>query len=203
MIGQDVVFLHSTIARPQFCYVALGHLHRHQALGGWPPVVYSGSLERIDFSEEKEDKGFVVVEIPDDPGEMATYRFQPIAARPFLTVEVDADVPDPTAEVLDAIARHDLTGRVVRVIIRTAESREGLLQMGEIRRALRDAFFVAGIYRDVRRRHRARLSPEAPEDLAPADALAAWLQTKEFPAERAALILDRGRRLIEADRGLG
>ena len=203
MIGQDVVFLHSTIARPQFCYVALGHIHRHQALGGWPPVVYSGSLERIDFSEEKEDKGFVVVEIPDDPEEMATYRFQPIAARPFLTIDVDADVPDPTAEVLDSIAGHDLAGKVVRVIIRTAESREGLLQLGEIRRALKDAFFVAGIYRDVRRRQRARLGTAAPEDLAPADALAAWLRTKEFPAERAALILDRGRRLIEADQGVG
>ncbi|HEX2173419.1 MAG TPA: exonuclease subunit SbcD, partial [Dehalococcoidia bacterium] len=44
MIGQDVVFLHSTIARRELSYVALGHIHKHQTLGGNPPVVYSGSL---------------------------------------------------------------------------------------------------------------------------------------------------------------
>lgn len=200
MIGQDVVFLQSTIARPEFSYVALGHIHRHQILGGNPPIVYSGSPERIDFSEEKEAKGYVWIEIPDAPREPATYRFCEIPTRGFLTIEIDADTPDPTATVLEAIARHDLADRVVRVVIRTSEAREGLLRMGEIQRALRGAFFLAGIYRDVRRRHRTRLGTESPEELTPVDALGLWLQSKEFPADRQALILDRGRRLIESGR---
>ena len=54
MIGRDAVILKSALADPAWDYVALGHVHKHQSLnnGGYPPVVYSGSLERIDFGEE-------------------------------------------------------------------------------------------------------------------------------------------------------
>jgi exonuclease SbcD len=36
-------------------YVALGHVHKFQDLnkGQQPPVVYSGSMDRINFGEEK------------------------------------------------------------------------------------------------------------------------------------------------------
>lgn len=199
MIGQDVVFLQSTIAREPFSYVALGHLHMHQTIGGRVPLVYSGSLERIDFSEEKEEKGFVVVEIPNRPGETADFRFQPVAARTFLTITVDADVEDPTAAVLSAIEEHDLSGKVVRVIIRTSEAREGLLRMGEIQRALREAFYLAGIHRDVQRKHRTRLGDVTPEEMTPLAALEAWIRSKDFPADRANQLLDRGRRIIESE----
>jgi len=50
-IGQEPVLLLSNIALPAFDYVALGHIHKHQVLAENPPVVYAGSLERIDFSE--------------------------------------------------------------------------------------------------------------------------------------------------------
>ena len=43
----------------------MGHLHRYQNLNqhGYPAVVYSGSIERVDFGERKEDKGFCFVKI--------------------------------------------------------------------------------------------------------------------------------------------
>ncbi len=42
----------SNVKNPAFDYVAMGHIHKHQDLnrGGNPPVVYCGSIERIDFS---------------------------------------------------------------------------------------------------------------------------------------------------------
>ena len=53
MLGNDHVLLVSAVHRPELEYVALGHIHKHQVLRREPPmVVYSGSLQRVDFSEE-------------------------------------------------------------------------------------------------------------------------------------------------------
>ena len=62
-IGQEHALLLSNVAHPVFDYIALGHIHKHQVLVDNPPVVYAGSLERLDFSEEGDEKGFYVVEI--------------------------------------------------------------------------------------------------------------------------------------------
>ena len=59
MLGTDHVLLRSAVALDCFEYVALGHIHRHQILGRSPHVVYSGSLQRIDFGEERDDKGLL------------------------------------------------------------------------------------------------------------------------------------------------
>jgi exonuclease SbcD len=63
MLGKDLVLPKSFIALPGVDYVAMGHIHKHQSLGNHPPVVYPGSIERIDFGEEHEDKGCVLVEL--------------------------------------------------------------------------------------------------------------------------------------------
>ena len=63
MLGRDHVLLCSSLARPQFDYVALGHIHKHQIVGEQPMMAYAGSLERVDFGEESDDKGFCVVEL--------------------------------------------------------------------------------------------------------------------------------------------
>lgn len=62
--GDDVV---STEAVPrEFQYVAAGHVHRYQMLApsaaDGPPIVYSGSPDRITFAEMGEPKGSVLVE---------------------------------------------------------------------------------------------------------------------------------------------
>jgi len=64
MLGQDHVLLAGDIGRPQVDYVALGHIHKHQILRNENPfMAYSGSLQRVDFSEEGDDKGFCVVDL--------------------------------------------------------------------------------------------------------------------------------------------
>ncbi len=44
-----------------FDYVALGHIHRPQAVGGRAEVRYSGSLIPLSFSETKDDKKVVLI----------------------------------------------------------------------------------------------------------------------------------------------
>ena len=107
MIGHDAAIPRSILADPAFRYVALGHIHKHQSLNGnlQPPVLYSGSIERIDFGEEHEPKGFVVAEIGDGPTTWEFVRGYQRQARPFVTVHVDVrDTADPTAAVVAAIS---------------------------------------------------------------------------------------------------
>ncbi len=51
----------STLNEKFFDYIALGHVHTFQKFSN--KVVYPGSIERIDFSEIDEDKGFIYAEI--------------------------------------------------------------------------------------------------------------------------------------------
>ena len=45
-----------------FDYVALGHVHRPQAIGGMENVRYSGSIIPLSFSETKDDKSVTILE---------------------------------------------------------------------------------------------------------------------------------------------
>ena len=196
MLGQDVVLPPSLVRNPAWDYVALGHVHKHQVLYDDPPVVYAGSIERIDFGEEKEDKGFVVAEV--ERGE-ATWQFRRLDARRFVTVRVEATGDDPTAQVVNAIAQTDVADAVVRVLIHTTADRELLIRDDEIRRALRPAFHVAAIAREVERNVRLRLGQVAVEEMSPHEALARYLQAKQTPPERAEVLLRYAEHIFQGE----
>ena len=65
MLGSDFVLPASLVKDKRLDYVALGHIHKPQDLneGGHPPVIYPGSIERVDFGEAKDDKFFIVAEV--------------------------------------------------------------------------------------------------------------------------------------------
>lgn len=113
-VGKGFTLPLSLIARDCFDYVALGHVHRHQVLCEKPPVVYPGSIERVDFSEEKEDKGFVWIELAQGQAE---FKFQPLPVRPFVTIKRDVSQEvGPQLALEKAIAKQDLEGAIARLI---------------------------------------------------------------------------------------
>ena len=123
-IGQEHMLLLGNVANPAFDYVALGHIHKGQVLNEFPPVVYSGSLERVDFGDEDDEKGFYVVEITKSPGSAkraTTCAFHPVQARRFFTlkIEINADDLDPTTTVLHQIEANlaKIEDAVVRIEI--------------------------------------------------------------------------------------
>ncbi|MBI4198021.1 MAG: exonuclease SbcCD subunit D, partial [Chloroflexi bacterium] len=205
MLGRDPVLMLSTLASPRLDYVALGHVHKHQVLSQRPIVAYAGSLQRVDFSEEKEDKGFCVVELDATKPQgqrMVDFRFQPVHARPFVTVEVAVRPgDDPTQRVLDALYRKDVRDAVVRVIITLPEELERVLREAEVRDALASAHYVAAIHRNVERPNRTRLAPEASRGLTPIQALRLYLETRDTPPDRAALLLRHAEALLAEDAG--
>ena len=203
-IGQEHVLMLSNVAHPAFDYVALGHIHRHQVLNENPPVVYAGSLERLDFGEADDDKGFYLVEIGDKDGagkRAVSFDFHPVAGRRFLTVAVDIEVGDidPTATVLKAIAGRadEAKDAVVRLNISLPAETEGQLRDSDIRSALGEAHYFT-VARDIRREARVRLGGVNAEEISPLDALKTYLESKKgISPERAKLLLEYGQRLIQ------
>ena len=202
MLGNDHVLLASALHRPELEYVALGHIHKHQVLRREAPVMaYSGSLQRVDFSEETDEKGFCVVDL--DPAaprgqRLVDFRFQPVNARRFLTIDVTVSPgePDPTAAALRAVARHDVADAVVRVRIRLSAEAESLLREGEIRDALQSAHYIAAISRQVEGARRTRLSGSDSEGLQPLQALRIYLESRETDPARAEKLLRYAEELI-------
>ena len=115
--GSDPILLPSQLALKPFDYVGLGHLHRYQNLNplGYPALVYSGSPERIDFGERKEEKGFCLVTIAEK--NRTTHEFIKIPTRRFLQIEVKIESQeDQTELLLEALAQHDMRDAIVKII---------------------------------------------------------------------------------------
>jgi exonuclease SbcD len=206
-VGHEPAMLLSNIANPAFDYVALGHIHRQQVLSECPPVVYAGSLERVDFGEENDDKGFYVVDI--EPGPAAgrrhvEYRFHPVSTRRFLTIDVTAsqDDLDVTSTVLRTIAGHseNLKEAIVRLRIDIPEAIEGQLHGGEIRDALKAAHYCT-VAREVRRETRRRMGNLPAEEITPLSALKTWLESQHVPPERQKTLIEYGEKLVRGDEG--
>ncbi len=194
MLGHDHVLLNSNVALPQFEYVALGHIHRHQVLSQNPYVVYSGSLERVDFGEEKDDKGFCVIDLdPSQPqgSRLTGYEFVTNSARRFLTIDVklDSGDDDPTATVVKAIEAEDLSEAIVRLRLALPAELEPLLVESTIRDALGPAHYIASISKDVADRARTRLQNANTRGLTPQDALRLYFDTRNVPEDRAGILM--------------
>ena len=205
MLGQDHVLLVSALDRPQVEYVALGHIHKHQILRPDPPmVVYSGSLQRVDFSEEGDEKGFCVVDLDQTAPQgqrMTNFEFHKLDARIFVTVDVNVESQDvdPTATVVRAINRKEIVDSVVRVRISLAAESDTHLRETEIREALEPAHFIASISREMVGSRRTRISPTEGEDLQPMQALGLYLDSRNIEGERREKILRKAEELIERD----
>lgn len=193
MVGYDHVILRGNMSSLPVDYVALGHIHRRQELFASPPIIYPGSLQRVDFGEEDhEEKGFYIVDI--DPGRnvgdrVVSAEFTPVNARKFATVEVaiTEEDQDPTATVLKKIATHNLENAIVRVQIEVPAALEPALRERDIRKALDEeskAHFVTAISRIVERPYRTRLGSIHAEAKSPQQLLRLYLDSRELSSER-------------------
>jgi exonuclease SbcD len=93
---------------PPYDYVALGHIHKHQTLSH---MVYSGSLERYDFNEKDEEKGFIIYD--GDP------EFVVIDSRDMIDIEytcTDKSAFEITSECITLL--NDIDDKIVRLVLK-------------------------------------------------------------------------------------
>ncbi len=145
--GTDPLFMPSQLGIVPFDYVALGHLHRFQNVNGsqFPPIVYSGSIERIDFGERKEDKGFCYVTIHEK--EMTSFEFIKTPTRPF--IQIDARLYDPdhqTELLLEEIEKHELEGAIVKIMYHLPPHTKDRVDLSTIQKACVNAWYLVGIF---------------------------------------------------------
>ncbi len=204
MVGRDILVPRSVLVDDAWDYVALGHIHKHQDLnaGAQPPVVYSGSIERIDFGEEKEPKGWVLVEV--SPGH-ASYEFIPHyrrEARRFTTIDCDCrKEDDPMEAILERIRRRQEEGGVrdaiVRVRLKLREDQDRHISDRQIRAALAEAFSVAGIIRQIDWHVRSRLGAVDFEKATPLELLERYFDNLQTPEEDKKALLQDAKRIIQ------
>jgi DNA repair protein SbcD/Mre11 len=215
-IGREVMVSRKVLVNPAFSYVALGHVHRFQDLNpkSAPAVVYCGSLERVDFGEENEPKGFVLININTPKVETAitaktqfdtSYTFIETPARRFVTVNVELGANEGTLEVLEAINRHNIKDAIVKVVVRSHE--DIALEEREIRQALAEAAFVLPVIREVERPMARMRAPELAGKQQQSGreyalfALEEYLRTRDFTDARKEQLRQAAGRLVKREEG--
>lgn len=200
MMGGDFVLDKEVLDNPKVCYIALGHIHQRQVVPGTKaPMVYAGSIERVDFGEAKEDKGFELVEIKQVASSWrATHEHISTNPRKFVEIKVSLspDVTNPTEEVLREIAKHDVSDSVVKIDIKVPPDSPSDIDTGAIRRALKDSFYIAAISKSINRVTRETLG-ETPEELSPLQALDRFFIAKKVDAKRSKHLGELARELLD------
>ena len=117
---------------PEWRYVALGHIHKPQALGGGETVRYPGSLDRLDFGETHDDHGVLLLDVrgvePVRPVRL------PIPATPFHTITLT----DPEADLPTLAEKYpDRESAIVRLIVHPPT---GGLSRDEVARQVKKLF---------------------------------------------------------------
>lgn len=144
LCGSDPIFLPSQLAIKPFDYVALGHLHRHQVLHEKPFIVYPGSIERIDFGERNDKKGFCLVSISDN--KETSYEFITLPIRSFIQIEVHLpNDKNQTEYLVTEIQKHDINDAIIKILYHLPESKKDSVDLSAILKTCHTAFHVASI----------------------------------------------------------
>jgi DNA repair protein SbcD/Mre11 len=141
MLGNDLVLSGSMVKNPRLDYVALGHIHKPQNLneGQHPPVIYPGSIERVDFGEAKDDKFFVIAEV--EKGQTRVHWHKLAGVRPFIDKFVRAESGDNlTARLVAALPETgQMSGAIVRLVVEYPRDLEKLIDESVLREHTKSA----------------------------------------------------------------
>jgi exonuclease SbcD len=190
MLGGDLVLPGSLVRDPRLDYVALGHIHKSQNLNenAHPPVIYPGSIERVDFGEAGDDKFFVIAHVERGHTEVEWHKLSGV--RPFidrhLRLKSAEDVTNQILKVLPSAKK--LEGAVLRLVLEYPRDWEALIDEAALREYAAGAFEFHLVKRPMLEA-RARLGQqEGVSSLTALELLDVyWRASQVTPAEEASL----------------
>lgn len=179
-LGQELTLPGRIIADKRLDYIALGHIHKHQSLspgGAQPPVIYPGSIERIDFGEVNEKKGFVLADVTKGHTE---WEFIKLNTRPFVDRPVDSSSPDTfMADIMKQLPKKEkIRDAICRLRLTYPVDWEPLLDEKQITGYFEEAFSLQ-IHKHRLSERRSRLGDTLDvETLTPIELLEKFWQTE-------------------------
>jgi len=142
MLGSDLVLPRSLVCDPRLSYVALGHIHKAQDVndGAQPPVIYPGSIERVDFGEVADEKYYVIAHV--EHGKDTLVEWRKLNGRRFIDKYLQLKTEEDFQQrVMAAIpSEEELDGAIMRLILEYPRPLEALLDEGAVRRKAEKAF---------------------------------------------------------------
>jgi exonuclease SbcD len=205
MVGTEYMLPGSLVRNPRLSYVALGHIHKPQDLneGQQPPVVYAGSIERVDFGEAQDEKSFVIAQV--EPGKPTTYERRPLVGRAFIDRRVEITSREHFMEQTIAAlpSKAKLEGAMVKLVIEFPRDMEKALDEGALRAHCAGAleFHLVKKYIEV---SRARLGDGAEyAEMAHLDLLEVYWTTVNLNAEASKPLQELAKQVMDDVNGDG
>jgi exonuclease SbcD len=136
MLGSDLVLPKYLVKDQRLDYVAMGHIHKPQDLneGSHPPVIYPGSIERIDFGEAHDDKFYIIAEVNRGYTKVDWRKID--GTRPFIerrvTIRSTENVTDELIAALPSLDR--LTEAIVKLTVEYPRELDVLIDENALRK---------------------------------------------------------------------
>ena len=141
-LGKDFILPKSITCDPRLDYTALGHIHKNQNLNdkNHPPVIYPGSIERVNFGEAADDKYFLIADVKKGKTELDWRQLENI--RPFIDVFLKLHSSDDiTDQVKKALpSEKKLEGSVTRLVLEYPRAWDPLIDEKAIRELVKESF---------------------------------------------------------------
>jgi DNA repair protein SbcD/Mre11 len=142
MLGGDLVLPGSLVRDPRIDYVALGHIHKPQNLNenAHPPVIYPGSIERVDFGEANDQKFFIIAQVERGLTKVEWRELKEI--RPFIDIFLRLKSQDEITKQLDNALpdSSQLENAILRLVLDYPRDWEALIDESRLRQRAAGAF---------------------------------------------------------------